>query len=276
MREEDILLQPDEETSPFSGFLRPRRSRGPRIALIIIGLMAAAGAAWYFLRPADEAPPPLAVPVARTTPSETLASDVPIDLPAVDTSDAFMRRFIAGLSAHPQFAAWLVTDELVRRFVGTIADLAYGSSPTPHLRFMESGEPFRVRESSGNRVIDPTSYLRYNTIAATFASLDTEGTVRLIRRLHPLFDEAHAELGLIDRTFDGDLERAINNLLAVEVPARPPVVVRGELGWLYEDGALESRSAAAKHLMRMGPENALIVQTKLAELAAALGIQTPG
>jgi hypothetical protein len=41
--------------------------------------------------------------------------------------------------------------------------------------------------------------------------------------------------------------------------------------WAFADPELEALSAAEKHLLRMGPENARQVQEKLSELAELLG-----
>jgi Protein of unknown function (DUF3014) len=49
------------------------------------------------------------------------------------------------------------------------------------------------------------------------------------------------------------------------------LVPRGAL-WAFKDEALEQRSAAEKHLLRMGPENMQRVQVKLHELRGALGL----
>jgi hypothetical protein len=258
--------------------MRQKRSRRPaagRIAVLLLLIVGAAALAWYFLLRPQSASQPAAASTAAgeagVSPPSALGAAAPMELPAVDTSDEFVRRLVGRLSAHPQFARWLVTDELVRRFVGTVADLARGASPAPHVGFMRPEDPFRVRESLGDLVIDPTGYRRYDAIATTFESLDTEGTAELIRTLRPLFVEAHRELGLPSgRTFDGDLRRAIANVLAVQVPERPPVVVRSEEGWVYADPALEDGPAAAKHLLRMGAAHAGRIQAKLAALAAAL------
>lgn len=243
------------------------------IALAIVVLIAAVGAAWYFFRSPDTEPvvPPAPLPIAADT-GRRLPDLEAFALPAVDTSDAFLRRMLATLSSHPQYAQWLVTDELVRRFVTAVADLARGGSPGPQLTFMAPEEPFASRETNGSRYIDPANYGRYDRMVATFESIDAAGTAELIRRIHPLLDAAHAELGLPDRTFDGDLQQAITNLLAVRIPADPPELVPGETGWEYADPELQARSSAAKHLIRMGPANARRVQAKLRELADALGI----
>lgn len=274
---DDESGRPGDDGSPFSSFLRQHPSRRRRVLLpvVIVTALVAGGLGWFFLR-SDDTPGPLEPTFSPSAPAPPPAPgvvvDSPIDLPAVDTSDAFLRRLVAGLSAHPQFAEWLVTDELAHRLVTTVANLADGLSPAPQLGFMALRDTFRVAEAEERVVVDPASWRRYDRMAAVFTSLDTEGTARLIRRTEPLLEQAHARLGLPDRTFRGDLQRAIANLLAVDVPAQPPELVRGEIGWEYADPRLEGSSSAAKHVIRMGPDNARNVQAKLTELADALGL----
>lgn len=266
-----------EGQSPFSSFMRQRRSRrGPVIAAVVAVLVLAAGAIW-FLRSRESEPQLAGAPAdSATAPPPSFSDSVPpLDLPALDSSDEFIRQLIARLSAHPQFARWLVTDELIRRFVLTVADLASGMSPRLHLRFMQPADDFRVRETGDRLVVDPASYRRYDVLAETFSSLDTRGTARLVRQLHPLFVEAHQELGLPDRTFDGDLELAIANLLTTPVLDVPLEVQPDDDVYTFTDPVLENRTGAQKHMIRMGPDNARRVQSKLAEIAAALGIRTP-
>jgi hypothetical protein len=94
--------------------------------------------------------------------------------------------------------------------------------------------------------------------------------VRLYRQLHPLFVEQYAELGLPPESFDRDVARAIDNLLAVQVPTGELEVVQGVETYVYADADLEARTPAEKHVLRLGPQNALRVQAKLREIRAAL------
>lgn len=265
-----------EPESPFASFVRQRSPRrGPVLAGIALALAIIAAAFWYLRRPGTEPGPASAdmpADTARAPASAALDSVPPLDLPALDTSDAFIRRFAGQLSAHPQIARWLVSDELVRRFVTTIADLASGMSPRPHLRFMEPQGEFSVQDTGGRIVVDPASYRRYDLMAETFASLDTRGTATLLRQLHPLFVEAHRELGLPDRTFDGDLRAAISTVLTTPVLDTPLEVRRVEAAYTFVDPVHENRPSAQKHLIRMGPQNARRVQEKLAAIAAAMGL----
>lgn len=260
---------------------RPRLVGGAVVLALLLG-----GGVWWWLSSRDVAdrtvradgavdPPP-----APAAPADSAAS-----LPPLDASDARVRELLSGLSSRPELAEWLVTDRLVRRFVGAVVSVAAGTSPRDELEFLDPEGEFRVREGGEGgearrggaataATIDPASYRRYDPVAATFASLDTEGTARLYRRLRPLFREAYRELGFSEGSFHGTLARAVENLLAVPVPEGPVEVVPADegLGWAYRDPALEALSPAQKHLLRMGPENVRRVQAKLRELAGALDL----
>lgn len=280
------MQQPDQDSGRrrgpilISSLTRRRPSGRPLALLLVLGLVAlAAGAGWLWLRSRQGPEAPATTDgVADPPPSPPPAADPgvrPLDLPALDASDAFVRDLAATLSSHPRVAAWLVTDELVRRFVVAAVNLAAGASPAAHLEFMAPEEDFRVREAEGRLLIHPRSYRRYDVLADAFVSLDVEGTARLYRQLRPLIDEAYAELGIPDLTFDEILGRAVANLLAVRFPEEPVEVTPGEVLYEFRDPALEARSDAEKHLLRMGAENGRRVQAKLEELAGALGLPLP-
>lgn len=256
---------------------RPRLVGGAVLLALLIG-----GGVWWWLSSRDAADPTgradgaVDPPPAPAAPADSAAS-----LPPLDASDARVRELMEGLSSRPELAEWLVTDRLVRRFVGAVVSVAAGTSPRDELEFLGPEGEFRVREggqggearrNGAAATIDPASYRRYDPVAATFASLDTRGTARLYRRLRPLFREAFRELGFSEGSFHGTLARAVENLLAVPVPEGPVEVVPADegLGWAYRDPELEALSPAQKHLLRMGPENVRRVQAKLRELAEAL------
>ncbi|MEX2531282.1 MAG: DUF3014 domain-containing protein [Gemmatimonadota bacterium] len=278
MDEGQPTRSPRGDDALFPGLRRRRGSRNRTGAIVgaVVVLLLAAGGIWYWLESREVTPTPDggAPTAGELTPdADTLPEGPDLDLPPLDTSDEFIRNLVAGLSEHPQFARWLVTDELAHRFVTSVVNVAGGSTPVSQVPFLVPDEDFAVRETNEGPVIDPASYRRYDLLAETFVSIDTQGTARLYRGLHPLFEEAYGELGLPDRTFDETLAVAIGNLLAVEVPDRPMRVVRGE-GIIYEftDPSIEGLSHAQRHMYRLGPQNARRVQEKLRELADALGI----
>lgn len=250
-----------------------RRSAGPGPAILLVlalGLVLVAGGWWWFSSREEPipAPQPSGVPAAAAPPS--LDEEQPVELPPLNASDELIRELAAGLSEHPRLAFWLVTDELVRRFVAAIVDLAGGLSPSSRVEFMVPEEEFPIVESGGGIRMDPAGYRRYDVLTEAFTSLDTDGTAELYRTLYPLFEEAYAELGIPDGTFADAMSLAVENVVSTEIPSGPFELQPNEAIYEFQDLSLESRSPAEKHLIRMGPENARRVQTKMTEVWGAI------
>jgi hypothetical protein len=93
--------------------------------------------------------------------------------------------------------------------------------------------------------------------------------------MHPLFEEAYAELGISELSFDETMALAVRKVLAVEVPPTPLEVVPSEGHYVFRDPRIEARTPAEKQLLRLGPETAPRIQDKLRELDAAIGISRP-
>lgn len=186
-------------------------------------------------------------------------------------SDTVVRELVAGLSARPDLAAWLVNEDLVRRFVAAVNNVADGKDPRQHLEFLRPDKPFRAIERGGRTVIDPVSYRRYDSVVAVFESLDIDGTVALFAELTPLIDDAYAEIAPAGASFDDRLNAAIDELLDVPVVSGDVELQPRVLTFSYADTALESLSPVQRQLLRMGPDNVRAVQAKLRQLRTALG-----
>jgi len=251
--------------------------RGPVVAAAVALVVLVAVAVWFgYRRGARSSPPDLgAQPAAPATAAQAPAPAAPerLPLPALEASDPLVRELLAQLSAHPQLARWLVPDGLIRRFVATVVNLAEGTSPATHLRFLTPEGGFRARASGERWYADPASFRRYDLVTEVFYSLDARRSAELYRTLHPLFDAAYAEIGSPASSFDATLAFAIGNLLAVPIPEPPIELVPQGVSFAFADRRLEQLTAADKHLLRLGPANARRVQEKLRELAAALDLR---
>jgi hypothetical protein len=243
-------------------------------ALIPIAL----GVLWYFVirdkapAPAEE-PPSSAAPADAGGTSEEATTADEVKLPPLAESDSFLREILQGISNDAFLRTLLDTEDLARKFVVSVANVAEGTSPAKQLAHVRPEESFKAIETSGRTVVDPESYRRYDLPARFFQSLDAAALAALYRRLEPLFDQAHSELGLTDRKgFRDTLTRAIDTLLAVPVVEGPVRIRAVNVNYVYEEPTLEKLSPAQKHLLRMGPENTRRVQQKLLELKRALGL----
>lgn len=257
---------------------RERSSSPPLIAgLAVVAALALVAVLyfWFFGRqpaPPEIQPPEETAPTAPRPPAE-LESE-PIEeqaLPPLDASDEMVRRVVGTLSENPQLAAWLVSEDLARRFVVAIDNVAEGVAPRSHLGMLEPSGEFEVETRGERQFVAEESFDRYDPLVAVFTSLDTDGTVRLFGRLEPLLQQAYVELGYPNRDFRDTLERALR--VIVETP-RPPARMEVELAvksFEFVDPALEGLSPVEKQLLRLGPDNLERVQAKAAELLAALG-----
>jgi hypothetical protein len=215
-----------------------------------------------------------AEPLLETT-EEPIVEPPPVlpaePLPPLEASDGWVRVEARGVSAKPAYKEWLEADDLVRRFVAAVDEVALGQSPRAHAQFLRPRGPFRVTDREGSIVTAPRSFRRYNVVADVVASVDVELCAALYRRAAPLISEAFADLGYPDTVFDERLRAALALLLATPVPTGREALVQPAVRFLYQDEALEALEPAQKQLMRMGPDNVRRVQTKLRELERALG-----
>src|SRR5262245_25131861 len=273
--------------------VREARRRKRRIfgAIIVVALAAAA----YFGRPLleeflarvapEEAPappeagpaePPAPAPVPPPPPppaaAETEAPPAAEALPPLAESDAFVRERVARASSRPELAGWLAGEGLVERFVAAVDAVANGESPRAELAELAPKRPFLASERGGRTFADPASYARYDLPASVFASLDPGVCAELHRLLLPLFEAAYGQLGKREGRFDDVLARAFRVLLQAPVRDGEVELVPRMRSYHFADPALEALAPAQKQLLRMGPINARRVQTKLRELADALGL----
>lgn len=217
--------------------------------------------------PTPPPPPPVEVP-APVTPEPEFT---PIVLPPLDDSDAALRNMVESLSAHPRLGDAIAVEGLVRAFVAAVVAIANGESPRGMVEHLEPADGFDIAEREGRVVIDPASFERYTWITGVFSSLDATAAAELYGQVKPLLDEAYRDLGYPGGQFREALDAAMNRLSSTPVPEGYVEVRRGNVLWEFRDPALEALSPPQKHLLRMGPANARLVQSKIREIQAALG-----
>lgn len=193
-------------------------------------------------------------------------------IPPLDESDSVVADLIRKLSSHPLVAGLLTTNGLVRHFAVAISNIADGQAPTALLHPLKPAGPFRVVTRKDGVFIDTRSYARYTPLAEAVDALDPQAVARLYAALKPRLEEAHREAGERNTTFDQTLERAIVSILKTPVPSGPVQLEPHGVVHIYADPKIEAMTPAQRQLIRMGPDNARTIQTKLRAIALAIGV----
>jgi len=277
----DLELRPSTEEPQFifpSDSVPVRRSRVVPTVIAILLIVAVAGTGYWVFRqrgassgaPASSTPPPL----KGTAVPEPLGADAEqVTIPPLDESDEAVRELVRALSSHPTVAAWLATDDLIRRFTVVISNIATGEPVAKQVAAIRPRGSFKVDERGEDLFVAPDASARYLPLATAATSVDPAGAARLYSTLKPRIEEAYRELGYPDTPFDQTLEKALVLLMKTPVTTgRLALQPAGGTSYRFADPALEKLTPAQKALIRLGPDNQRAVQGSLRNIALALGI----
>lgn len=217
----------------------------------------------------EKASPPLSTPQVKEAAQKGDQQTPPLEI-ELKNSDDKVRELLQGCSSHPVFTRWLENQDLIRRFVAVINNIANGDSPAAHLEFMIPLEKFLVIEKKGRLTINPESYRRYDLAGAVFSTLDSKRLVDLYRQLYPVIEEAFKELGFPEKNFDDILIQALKALLKVPIVEGDILLEEKVTSYAFKDPRLEKLNNGQKHLLRMGPGNVKKIHRKLKELVDLL------
>lgn len=192
-------------------------------------------------------------------------------LPRLDDSDQLIRDGAVNLTRNEGINAWLGLDELIRKIVVFVDNVANGNIAREPVAVLAPQTAFSATPVSNKLfMLDEASYDRYNQVTNILVSIDAHRAVEFYVLLKPLFQEAYNELGYPDGKFDDAIFKAIGRLLETPVITQPIRLVQPVVMFEFEDQRLESLSAAQKQMIRMGPKNTGVIQAKLSEVALEL------
>jgi hypothetical protein len=119
-------------------------------------------------------------------------------------------------------------------------------------------------------VMEEVAHTRFDDVIRTFTEVDIEASIALYQLISPLFQQAYAEIGFRNVSFDETLRDAINNVLRTTNMEGPYQLVKPSVMYLYADAEIENLLEVQKQLIRIGPENTSILKAKLREFVSQL------
>jgi len=250
--------------------------------LLLIILFAAA--AWYSLirepDPVHELPPPNLLPDTpidiqqpEPEPSDQAVDvepqPIPEPLPLLNESDAEVTGAMAELTGANPLAVYLVKDQVISRMVATIDSLDTRQVPLPVNPVKHPEGKFLTTVSGDKTLLAQENFDRYDAYISLLQVLDSESLLSFYTRYYPLLQQAWEENGG-EGFFNNRLLDVINHLLATPDVEGDIYLVKPEAVYLFEDPELEALTAGQKILLRMGPDNAAVVKTRLVEIRKLL------
>lgn len=206
--------------------------------------------------------------VAPPTPDLGDAELAPVAAPRdLDGSDAQVKLAAEDLST--TLLQWLTPEEQIRKWVLLVVNLANGDVVGKHRPLVYPMPPFSVLLESDVPYAAAKNYQRADVLVSSITALPADKLAAYYRRWQPLFEKAYGELGQ-EGNFHGQLLKAIDRILAVQMPQGSMALKRPNVHYVYADPALEQATELEKLLWRMGGENLGLVQEYLVGLKAAL------
>ena len=246
------------------------RTRPVGAAILVIAALVAAGfGAYRFWR--REAPPAAPGPASAPAPAPAGPQQPESAAPAGPQDP---RALLEAISPNALYRRAIALEDFVRRCAVAIDNLREGTSPRRPLDFLAPARPFAaVARPDGRLAADPASFVRYDAFADAVGSVDVAALARAYRALRPTLQEAYRALGYPDAQVDAALAGALSRIAVAPVVDGDLVLV--DAGGLYAlaDPKLEALPEVEKHLLRMGPRNARILQAKAREILDALDLR---
>ena len=240
-------------------------------AVVVVG----GGALYYFkfMKPKPvEAPPPVAqAPATPEAPPEPEHHPVPASadtkpLPALNDSDAPLAEELGGVFGKKSIDQLLVPEQLVRHIVVTVDNLAR-TKVAVEQRPAKATTGETVTVANGDTItLSADNYARYAAVIKVVQNTNTQQLGALYLRYYPLFQQAYEDLGYPGMYFNDRLVQVIDHLLATPSAPPGPRLEQPNVLFQYASPELESLSAGQKILLRMGPDNAALIKSKLREL----------
>jgi hypothetical protein len=196
-------------------------------------------------------------------------------LPQLDDSDSAMQEALAVPLGKQMVGEIVISKDIARRIVTTVDNL-------PRRKVAERLFPVKpaagqiVTTGQGEEVtLSPANYARYTPYVRLAQRVDTKKLIAVYVHFYPLFQQAYEELGYPKKYFNDRLVEVIDDLLDAPDVQGPVKLVRPKVLYEFADAELEDLSAGQKVLVRVGPENAALIKTKLRELRREVVAETP-
>jgi DUF3014 family protein len=190
-------------------------------------------------------------------------------LPPLNESDAIFRESLVDVS--PGLEKWLQGGNLISRYLVIVNDFSQGMRIYKHMRFISLDRPFAVKQDKQGVYIDPSGYTRYNQLVAAVDAVSVQQALHIYKRFRPLMQQVFEQFGYPDdHHLDDIIKKAVANIVVAPVIEGRIALIHPTVRYKFADKNLETLDPVQKQMIRMGPENTRIIQSKLRAFIVAM------
>lgn len=211
-----------------------------------------------------------AAPIAAPPVTEVQPKIPPAPVVSEETGDQYARESIDAVNGGKALAQFVAGDYVVERAVAIIDALRRGEVPYKLLPVGKPSTTFPISDNGLRVTLDTAGFSRYDGFAQWVGGLNTPALVSLLNDYEMIATQALTRMGVTDFDIRSALLAATTQILSTPQVAVDAELMRREANWVYMDPELEALSSLQKQVLRMGPENADIVQQKARDIRGAL------
>lgn len=220
--------------------------------------------------PAPVAAQAPAAPIAAPPVTEVQPKIPPAPVVSEETGDQYARESIDAVNGGKALAQFVAGDYVVERAVAIIDALRRGEVPYKLLPVGKPSTTFPISDNGLRVTLDTAGFSRYDGFAQWVGGLNTPALVSLLNDYEMIATQALTRMGVTDFDIRSAVLAATTQILSTPQVAVDAELMRREANWVYMDPELEALSSLQKQVLRMGPENADIVQQKARDIRGAL------
>ena len=223
----------------------------------------------------EPAPAPIeaqapAAPIAAPPVTEVQPKIPPAPVVSEETGDQYARESIDAVNGGKALAQFVAGDYVVERAVAIIDALRRGEVPYKLLPVGKPSTTFPISDNGLRVTLDTAGFSRYDGFAQWVGGLNTPALVSLLNDYEMIATQALTRMGVTDFDIRSAVLAATTQILSTPQVSVDAELMRREANWVYMDPELEALSSLQKQVLRMGPENADIVQQKARDIRGAL------
>ena len=220
--------------------------------------------------PAPVAAQAPAAPIAAPPVTEVQPKIPPAPVVSEETGDQYARESIDAVNGGKALAQFVAGDYVVERAVAIIDALRRGEVPYKLLPVGKPSTTFPISDNGLRVTLDTAGFSRYDGFAQWVGRLNTPALVSLLNDYEMIATQALTRMGVTDFDIRSAVLAATTQILSTPQVSVDAELMRREANWVYMDPELEALSSLQKQVLRMGPENADIVQQKARDIRGAL------